>query len=374
VRPIVLNRDNNYLVVVKTVRRYERIMKEHSEINAWLKNRPAATQKAFAHRLMDFCKAVGVTPEEWRRLDKFEARDLAWNYVEPLIKGKPSIARQTMIALKSWFRNLNGEVLPLDSGRGGKHNIRYVHKKAAYEKIPKKAEVYRIVDMASSLRDKAILLTLFQSGMRVNALCSLKYGDVADQLQSDMIILKITWDIDEKLKGSNIPFYYTCLNGEGVITLRQYCELRHKRGDAEEPLFYTKGRKPVTTGWVWQIMKMCVERAGFDPKTMWTHSLRKAFRKIVRQASIDDDDKEQLMGHTIRGSRQAYYDRKDVDLIREAYEKCNFTREIPESNHVKMKSQLEDLQAQNLSLAGMVEELRKELAAMKGELNALKRS
>jgi len=349
-------------------------MEQHPEINAWLKNRPVATQKAFAQRVIDFCKTVGVTPEEWRHMDKFEARDLAWKYVEPLTEKSPSVARQTMIALKSWFRNLNGEVLPLDSGRGGKHNIRYVHKKAAYEKIPNKAEVYRIVDMASSLRDKAMLLTLFQSGMRINALCSLKYGNVADQLQNDIIMLKITWDIDEKLKGSNIPFYYTCLNGEGVITLRQYCELKHKRGDADTPLFYTRGRKPVTSGWVWQIMKMCVERAGFDPKTMWTHSLRKAFRKIVRQASIDDDDKEQLMGHSIRGSRQAYFDRKDVELIREAYQKCNFTREIPESNHVKMKSQLEDLQAQNLSLAGMVEELRRELVAMKGELNALKKA
>jgi predicted RNase H-like nuclease (RuvC/YqgF family) len=125
--------------------------------------------------------------------------------------------------------------------------------------------------------------------------------------------------------------------------------------------------------WIWHIVKMCVERAGFDPKTMWTHTMRKAFRKIVRQAPIDDDDKEQLMGHVIQGSREAYYDEKDVELIREAYQKCNFTREIPESNHVKMKTQLEDLQAQNLSLAGMVEELRKELVAMKGELKTLKK-
>lgn len=341
-KPLALNRDNVYLVVVKTVRRYERIMKEHSEINAWLKNRPAATQKAFAHRLMDFCKAVGVTPEEWRRLDKFEARDLAWKYVAPLTEKSSSVARQTMIALKSWFRNLNGETLPLDSGRGGKHNIRYVHKKAAYEKIPKKVEVYRIVDMTSSLRDKAMLLTLFQSGMRVNALCSLKYGDVVDQLQNDIIMLKITWDIDEKLKGSNVPFYYTFLNGEGAVTLRQYCELKHKRGDADRPLFYTVSGKPVTSGWVWQIMKMCVERAGFDPKTMWTHSLRKAFRKIVRQAAIDDDDKEQLMGHSIKGSRQAYFDRKDVDLIRKAYQKCNFNREIPESEVEALRKKSEN--------------------------------
>ncbi len=144
-------------------------------------------------------------------------------------------------------------------------------------------------------------------------------------------MLKITWDIDDKLRGSNIPFYYTFVNGEGAVTLRQYCKLKHKNSTPDTLLFYTRSGKFVTSEWVRQIVKMCVERAGFDPKTMWTHSLRKAFRKIVRQTPIDDDDKEQLMGHVIKGSRQAYFDRKDVDLIRKAYQKCNFNREIPES-------------------------------------------
>ncbi len=125
--------------------------------------------------------------------------------------------------------------------------------------------------------------------------------------------------------------------------------------------------------WVWKVVKMCAKRAGLDPKTIWTHTIRKSFRKIVRQAPIDDDDKEQLMGHVIPGSREAYFDRHDLSLIMEAYQKCNFTREIPESNHVRMKSEIQQLQAQNVRLAGMVEELRRELAAMKDELKALKR-
>jgi len=336
-------------------------MESHPEVNSWLKNRPRNTQKAFAERLMDFCKTANVTPEEWRHMDKIEARDLAWKYVEPLIEERPSVARQTMIALKSWFRNLNGDRLPLDSSRGGKHNIHRRQKKAVYEKIPSKMEVYQIVDMASSLRDKAILLTLFQSGIRVNALCSLKYGDVSEQLQNDIIMLKITWDIDEKLRGSNIAFYQTFLNGEGVVTLRQYCELQHKLSKPDTPLFYTRNMKPVTSVWVWKIVKMCIKRAGFDPKTMWTHSLRKAFRKIVRQAPVDDDDKEQLMGHVISGSRQAYYDRKDVDLIRKAYQKCNFQREVPESEVTKLRKQLEDEQSKRLLNEVRMNKLEKEL-------------
>lgn len=354
------------------MKRYERTMQAHPEIEAWLKNRPKNTQKGFAENLMKFSKAMGISPEEWRRLDKFEARDLAWRYIEPLVAKKPSVAVLAMTALKSWYRNLRGEKLPFDSGRGGKHNIRYIHKKASFEKIPSKQEVYQLVDMASSLRDKAILLTLFQSGIRVNALCSLLYGHVKDQLDQDIITLKITRDIDDKLRGTNIPFYYTFINGEAAETLRQYCALKHKDSKPDASLFYTrKSKKPVSQKWVWQIVKMCVARAGFDPKTMWTHSFRKAFRKIVRRADIDDDDKEQLMGHVIRGSREAYFDRRDVELIKEAYERCDFSRAVPESEVAKLRKRLEEANGKRISTEIRVDNLTHKLEALEKQIQKM---
>jgi acyl-CoA thioesterase FadM len=56
------------------------------------------------------------------------------------------------------------------------------------------------------------------------------------------------------------------------------------------------------------------------------------------------------MGHVLKGSREAYFDEKDVNLIKEQYLKCDFTREIPESNHVRMKSEIEQLRQENLTL------------------------
>jgi site-specific recombinase XerD len=343
------------------MRKHERFIEAHPEVEAWLRNRPESTRRNFARYLEQFCKAMNVKPEEWRRMDKFEARDLAWKYVEPKIIERSSIAAGTLMALKSWYRNLNGEQMPFDSGRGGKHYIKVKHTKLAREHIPNKAEMYQIIDMASSLRDKTLLILLFQSGVRVNVIEHLTYGDVADQLDEDIMTLKITEDLDHKLRGRDIPYYYTFLNGEGAETLTRYCKLKRKNSKPETPLFSTKGKKPITQRWVWEIVKMCSERAGFKPGTISTHTIRKAFRKIVRRADLDDDDKEQLMGHVIQGSREAYYDNKDVELIREAYQKCNFTREIPESNHVKMKNEIEQLRMEKTSLETRVDGLERTL-------------
>jgi len=339
------------------VKPYEQFIKEHPTVEAWIRNRPRETRRKFASYLQDFCKTVNVDPEEWRHLDKFEARDLAWKYVEPKTASNPTVAKGALTTLKNWYRNLNGEQLPFDSNRGGKHYFHVTHKKYVTEHIPNKTEIYQIVDMASSLRDKAILLFLFQSGVRVNVLEHLTYGDVQDELNKEVMAIRVTENLDHKLRGRNIPFYYTFLNGEGAETLRRYCEVKHKDSTPETPLFYTKGKRVITQAWIWKIVKMCVKRAGFNPKTMSTHTIRKSFRKIVRQTNIDDDDKEQLMGHVIKGSRLSYFDKKDVDLIREAYLKCNFTKEQPQSEVTKLRKQLETSETKRLIQETRLEEL-----------------
>jgi integrase len=327
--------------------KYDEWIEEHPDVKAWLKDRPSNTIRIFARELKTFCDELAIGPEEWRDLDKFVARDLAWKFVSTKIKSNPSVAMTVLASLKSFYRNKNGEALPFDSERGGKHYFHMASKKAALEHIPNKSEMYELIDMASSLRDKAILLTLFQSGVRVNVIQHLTLKDVADQLDKDTIALKITGDLDHKLRSRDISYYFTFLNGEGVATLKRYVALAHKERSLDAPLFSTSGHEAISQSYVLRIVKNCCRKAGLNPQTIWTHSIRKAFRKIVRQTDMDDDDKEELMGHVIRGSRQAYYDKKDADVILEAYQKCNFSREIPKSEVNKLRQQLETEQTKS---------------------------
>lgn len=341
----------------------------HASVNEWLKDRPEGTRIQYGSRLYNFCKDMNLTPEQFQELDKFEARNLVWKYVISFKGEKPREAEAYMAALKSFYRSKDGVTLPFDSRRGGKHHIKKVKKKAKYEIIPDKEQTYRLVDGTTSLRDRALFLVLFQSGIRVNAACSLNVGHVRDQLfptPQVPLVLKITDDLDSKLRGAEISFYITGLQGEAVEALKNYVAKRHKDSADDTPLFITRRKTRIGTRQVWMIVKKAARRAGLDAKRIWTHSLRKAFRKVVRRANIDGEHKESLMGHALEGSRESYYDRYAVEEIMEEYMKIDFAREVPGNNAVtKLRKQLEDEQGKRMMNEMRLEKLERELESIR---------
>ena len=224
---------------------YLEFMNNYPSVNEWLQRRPKNTRINYGSALMKFCEFADVTPKDFQLMNRKEARDTAWNYIRTLLD-KPSVANVVMAALKSFYINHDGEILPFDSHRGGKHyfnNLR--RKRAAYEHIPTRKEVYEIADVASSLRNRAIILILFQSGIRVNALCRLTYEMVRRQLRENEvpIRIRITDEIDTKLRGYRIAFYDTFIGKEAVDVLRKYCEMKHRNSDGDTPLFLSRHGK-----------------------------------------------------------------------------------------------------------------------------------
>ena len=58
---------------------------------------------------------------------------------------------------------------------------------------------------------------------------------------------------------------------------------------------------------------------------VWTHTLRKSFRKVLNATpDLDEDTKEALMGHRLPGSRGNYFGIHDIDEIAAKYAKANF--------------------------------------------------
>lgn len=340
------------------------------QVREWLQNRPKNSQRVYGLALNRFCQFSHVTPEQFQKLDRKQARDLAWKYIKTLLK-KPSVAHIAMAALKSFYRNYDGETLPFDSHRGGKHyfnNLR--RKKTSYEHIPTKKEVYEIADMATNLRDRAIILVLFQSGIRVNALCSLNYGMVREQLQRGKIPLRlrITDQIDTKLRGYTIGFYDTFINKEAVEALKKYCELKHRNSADDTPLFLSRQDKRLLPQNIWANFKKCIRRAGFDKRTIWVHSLRKSFKRQVRKSDINQDFAEAIMGHVLAGSQENYFSRNDVEEIEQAYLQIDFSREGKSSGVESLQKKLETTKMERQVLESLIRNQQMQIDDLKTQL------
>ena len=297
-------------------------------------------------------------------MDRLKARDAVWNYIKPFVGVKNSKAKNFLAALKCFYRNKDGETLPFDSRRGGKHYIPKRRVKANIEYVSNKSEMYLIIEAAHTVRDKTLLLFLFQSGVRVNTIGHLKFKHIKNQLYPEAKIpltLKITDDLDTTLRGYDLPFYYTFLQGEAVETLRTYCNKFHKNGADNDnaPLFYSKLGNSLDPGSVWEIVKKCTKRAGLDPSTIWTHTLRRAFKDVVRKSSLSNDFAEALMGHRLEGSQENYFSRNRPDDVAKEYMKIDFSCSVPKSRMAQVENQLATKTVE-------LEELKAKMGRMEG--------
>jgi DNA polymerase len=187
------------------------LMNEYECVREWLENRPLQTQTSYGIFLSKFCQFANTTPEQFQSMERKQARDLAWNYIKAF-NNSPSMMSVAMASLKSFYGHKDGEILPFDCSRGGKHYFNnHRRKRLAMEHIPTPAEIYDLVDEAGTLRNRTIILILFQSGIRANALTRLTYGMVRNQLREGRVPshLRITDKIDTKLRGYRLYFYDT---------------------------------------------------------------------------------------------------------------------------------------------------------------------
>ncbi len=307
-----------------------------------------ATKRSYLGVVRRFCCYVGMGPDELLKLEREQLESLVQSYCDKF--NNPNYSRKyannVLRILKSFFEanglrlNVEGYYLP----------TRY-RKRAEY--VPTKNEVYDMADNAGSLRNRAIILTLFSTGLRVSTLIALIYGDVKEELEKGYPIVKIPVypemkkRIPEACKGNISYFTFTCR--EAVKAIKLYLEERKRKyGDIEpnQPLFHSEYNqitreqrkvKFMSIREVELIVKSSARKAGIKEWMYVTpHSLRKTYESILRSELIDGgrlDIKTQefFMGHVLPGSQDAYYDKSKVEELRAEYARINFSRKIVEN-------------------------------------------
>lgn len=176
------------------------------------------------------------------------------------------------------------------------------------DRSPSKEELKTLLTHASGSRDRATILILTSSGLRLGTLLSLKVGNVNFDYP-DVACIKVERQRGRKFVGKRSrgqgKVFYTFITAEAKEELKKYLEERKRAGEkltSESPLIgdvYHKG-KFLTIEDFQRVWYRLLKRAGLGEKSnkwykLHLHTLRKYFRSNC--IGVDPSYREHWMGH-----------------------------------------------------------------------------
>ncbi|WP_305066944.1 tyrosine-type recombinase/integrase [Lactobacillus intestinalis] len=156
-----------------------------------------------------------------------------------------------------------------------------------------KSEVALLLNQANlknslGLRDRALLETLYATGMKVSEAINLKFSDI----HADLQLLKISSD---ETKERLIPISINALKWLKEYQDKAY-ELLLKAG-MEDYVFLNNRGKPLTRQAVWQIIKRYAVKAQLD-KEITPHTLRQSFAMQMLENGADFRVVQEILGRS----------------------------------------------------------------------------
>lgn len=214
-------------------------------------------------------------------------------------KSKARTTGRLLSSLKRFFRYL------LNQGRMANDPTLLIDAPKLPRSLPKtltEADVEVLLDApkvaeALGLRDKAMLETLYASGLRVSELVGLKLA----QVSLDMGVLRV---LGKGGKERLVP-----LGEAALMWIQRYLkecrpQLLHGRGAAA--LFVTARAQPMTRQAFWHLIKRYGQRARLNAAQLSPHTLRHAFATHLLNHGADLRVVQLLLGHADISTTQIY--------------------------------------------------------------------
>ena len=164
---------------------------------------------------------------------------------------------------------------------------------------------------AKGFRDKAMLETMYATGVRVSELLSLDVEDV--NLEQGII------KCNSEKKSRVIPLYPAALRSLSVY-LREY-RVSLVSDPGERALFVNVGGFRMSRQGFWKILKSYQSSARIE-KEITPHTLRHSFAVHLLENGADLDSLQELMGHSDISSTQLYTHMIN-NKLKSVYEKCH---------------------------------------------------
>lgn len=222
-----------------------------------------------------------------------------------------------------------------------------------------KKEDVRKMYAHASLRDRSLLLVLYQSGFSEVDVSALKVEDIKDIYN---LAENEHYFIEKPREKTNIP-QATCISYEALHDIKAMLFERGKPSEGYLFVSQTKGKgSRIDTRRINEAMKSLAKRTFKEEraKEFKTKSLRSAYNSALLRADIKSEIKDLMMGHGRKGSRK-HYD-YDSETIKEAYSKAFEHLTI---NGIQTRQDIQKLQEQikedKAELTEQILELRRDL-------------
>lgn len=352
---------------------WEYLTSNSERIANWLRSFSSKhTVSNYGQRLFNFVEHQKITNPDLlldMEVERLKAHVRA--YHNSIKIASPSIAKALVLALKSLYSYYEKPELKFRRGE-----FSYMAHRIRGEKILTNPEVYSVASAARALggrtnfiygaRNAAEVLYLFGGGFRDGTILRFPIKAVYEFLYPEVqfcAIIKITDEIDTKLRLVSIPYYYTGLHREALQAIRNYLDLRKKRDgglDQNGLLFTSRASivKPHLQTNFAQMYSRAIVSAGFVKGTSWPHLLRKSFKRVLVKAGIDPELRESMMGHRVEGVKGNYWDYHNPDIVYEVYRQADFSPSGA-SKIAQIEHNMEQVLKENAELRAKVEQLEK---------------
>lgn len=324
-----------------------------------LSNKSVHTARIYRNALGAFIEWAG-----------FESLEELYNFQETALSGSDRRLRLSLgnkvMAYRKWMEDAKGfssshsyqavkamrsflkaNALELPFADANAVNVSYVG-----QNIATPTQVRQLLDATGDYRNKAIILALKDSGMRVSDIVKINVGDIQEALASndEFAIVSI---IQKKTGTSAKPIF----GPEALTAIKRWLNQRQENIshiDSSDPLFTKiegegKYQERMKSDTVSNVVLRIARKAGLN--SISAHSLRKTNQTFLQAGGMPETWIALVQGRKIRDSRAAYVKPTDEMLIeayKDAYDRLRIYEEkILDAEEVDMlKLQVSELQDQ----------------------------
>ncbi|WP_346917576.1 site-specific integrase [Clostridium sp.] len=271
---------------------YEKIDKMIKDLE--IRGRTPDTIKNMVWSIKKFSKFYNQPPELLGEQDII-------NYLDYCINQK-KLCRNTVNAINSALKFFYVVTLERSWSDLRIPRLRYDKKLPSYLT---KEDVKVLLDNITYLKHKAILSTIYSSGLRVSEATNLRISDIMSKE------MKIRVRVGKRNKER-----YTLLSEKNLLLLREYWkEFGNKNYSPDDYLFISRQTcKPFTNRCIELAMEKAVKKVGINRKAT-PHTLRHSFATHLMNDGVDLVTIQALMGHSNIKTTSIYLHVKDYQIL-----------------------------------------------------------